>query len=91
MSSDLVNVGSVLTTTRYTQHRAQASPAASMMQVRDFCQQVSATPPRCDRCGGRKQLPAPDVLRRIMKSVFRLAARRTICPRGLPAGIRAGE
>jgi hypothetical protein len=27
----------------------------------------------------------------IMKSVFRLAARRTICPRGLPAGIRAGE
>jgi hypothetical protein len=27
----------------------------------------------------------------IMKSVFRLAARRTICPRGLPAGIRAGK
>ena len=27
----------------------------------------------------------------IVKSVFRLAARRTICPRGLPAGIRAGE
>ena len=26
-----------------------------------------------------------------MKSVFRLAARRTICPRGLPAGLRAGE
>jgi hypothetical protein len=27
----------------------------------------------------------------ILKSVFRLAARRTICPRGLPAGIRAGK
>ena len=40
---------------------------------------------------GRKQPPAPDVLRPIMKSVFRLAARRTICPRGLPAGLRAGE
>ena len=31
------------------------------------------------------------IMGRRMKSVFRLAARRTICPRGLPAGIRAGE
>jgi hypothetical protein len=35
-------------------------------------------------CGYQRQ-------RRVMKSVFRLAARRTICPRGLPAGLRAGE
>ena len=37
--------------------------------------------------------PAADrqILLAITKSVFRLAARRTICPRGLPSGIRAGK